>query len=139
MILLCTGYTYDFKMMPCIQMTKDNKRVLGLYEHMIFIDDTVDPTIATGQFNTSDSSLAIIALPTMNSVFLVAEAQSAFIARYFSGRIRIPAAQMKSERDAKAEIFDLAVARGEMKNAQFHTLIYPKDAEYIDELFKKCL
>jgi hypothetical protein len=153
-ILLCTGYTYDFKMIPCVQMTEDKKRVLGLYEHMIYIDETVEPTIAPDDILqaadplrspyevdhcTGDPSLAIIGLPTMNSVFLVAEAQSAFIARYFSGRIRIPVSQMKEERDAKAKVFDLAVARGEMRNAQFHTLVYPRDAEYVDELFRKCL
>jgi hypothetical protein len=151
-ILLCTGYTYDFEIMPCIQMTKDRKRVLGLYEHMIFIDGTVGPSIASEEIlqsqttvtdqtglNTGEPSLAIIGLPTMNSVFLVAEAQSAFIARYFSGRLRIPTAQMKIERDAKAEQFKVDVENRKRNVKQFHTLDYPRDAEYIDDLFKKCV
>jgi len=126
-VLLCTGYKYDFGIFPGVQMTEGNKRVLNLYEHMLLIDEDEDPTVA------------FVGLPTMGSVFLIAEAQSAFIARYFSGRIRIPTAQLKNERDTKAKDFDSRVARKEMKNGQFHTLNYPKDAEYVDELFRKCV
>ncbi|TVY81335.1 Flavin-containing monooxygenase FMO GS-OX4 [Lachnellula suecica] len=150
-ILLCTGYTYDFTMIPCVQTSNDDKRVLSLYEHMIFIDEKSDPTVPEDlrkipiksvlgpQKFPGRSTLAFVGLPTMDSAFLVAEAQSAFIARFLSGRLYKTVPELKEARDAQAREFNKAVATGKRTLEEFHVLNYPNDAEYVDKLFAECL
>lgn len=87
-ILLCTCYIYNFDMIPCAQTSRDGKRVLSLYEHMIFLDENEDPTASEDIRNSTrqltrrearhkgSTMLAFVGLPTMDSVFQVAEAQS---------------------------------------------------------------
>ncbi|TVY44217.1 Thiol-specific monooxygenase [Lachnellula subtilissima] len=146
-ILLCTGYLYDFSMIPCVETSTEKKRVLSLYEHMIYINEKEDPTrqspessvFGRGQARQAGhSTLAFVGLPTMDSVFLVAEAQSAFIARYFSGRIKMSTPYMQMVRNQKALEFDEQVTRGRKEDG-FHNLVYPRDAQYVDALFERCV
>lgn len=46
---------------------------------------------------------------------------------------------MKSARVARAQEFDDEVASNKKKVEGFHSLNYPKDANYIDDLFRECL
>ncbi|PBP24801.1 thiol-specific monooxygenase [Diplocarpon rosae] len=146
-ILLCTGYTYHFDMIPCIRTTDDKKRVLNLYEHMIYINEKEDPTAPS----TSDAkplplkapraggganTLAIVGLLTMDATFLVAEAQSALIARYFSGRWSLSVPAMTA---ARASAHRRAEVDGRANAREYHALRYPADAEYVDRLFGECL
>ncbi|EKD19712.1 thiol-specific monooxygenase [Drepanopeziza brunnea f. sp. 'multigermtubi' MB_m1] len=150
-ILLCTGYTYDFSLIPCIRLSEDKKRVVNLYEHMIFLEeDEVLPhfpsaaaaasqqprpsTKASASFRGANT-LALVGLLKMDATFLVAEAQSALIARHLSGRwtLSVPAmkkARAQAHRERKPDPGD---SRG------YHNLSYPRDADYVDQLFGECL
>ncbi|KAI6708512.1 thiol-specific monooxygenase [Diplocarpon mali] len=141
-IFLCTGYTYHFDMIPCLETTDDKKRVLNLYEHMIYINEDEDPTAPPAgetkalKAGRGANTLALVGLLTMDATFLVAEAQSALIARYFSGRwsLSVPAMQ-----EARALDHDRAEASGRAGSRDYHILRYPHDAAYVDRLFGACL
>ncbi|PVH81033.1 FAD/NAD(P)-binding domain-containing protein [Cadophora sp. DSE1049] len=144
-ILLCTGYQYDFSMIPCIKTPEDKRRVLSLYDHMICLKEDSDPTreISIKDYQDlepkgpgSESTLAFVGLLTMDNVFLVAEAQSALIARYFSGRWVISQPAMKKHRQLE---YDRLKAAGLHASHNFHSMRYPSDADYVDRLFEECL
>ncbi|CZS97226.1 uncharacterized protein RAG0_06392 [Rhynchosporium agropyri] len=141
-ILLCTGYLYDFPMFPCIKTTGDKKRILSLYDHMICIKEHEDPTQEDENLEAkktrlkSASTLAFVGLLTMDNVFLVAEAQGALIARYFSGRWTKPQTHMVRDRNAEYEELKTKDRHG---SRRFHNMAYPSDAHYVDRLFEQCL
>ncbi|KUJ09939.1 uncharacterized protein LY89DRAFT_689834 [Mollisia scopiformis] len=118
-ILLCTGYEYEYPFIPKLKVSKDGKSLLDVWKQMFWIQD---PT------------LAFVGLPKMSAIFTVVEAQSAYVARALSGRITIPSKpgmqnELKQERKASQP------AEGVVVNG-FHDFNYPKDKKYINQLFK---
>lgn len=79
-VVYCTGYQFNFpfvikSLADQTRLFPPGFRVADLYEHMFYIPK---PT------------LAFVGLPKMTATFIVAEAQSAVIARVFSGRLHLP-------------------------------------------------
>ncbi|PBP27153.1 thiol-specific monooxygenase [Diplocarpon rosae] len=111
-ILLCTGYTYHFDMIPCIQTTDDKKRGLNLIRRR---PPPRPPSRARSR----------LAPP-------VAEAQSALIARYFSGRWSLSVPAMTA---ARADAHGRAEVDGRASSQEYHALRYPAAADYVDRVF----
>ncbi|KAL2060914.1 hypothetical protein VTL71DRAFT_8966 [Oculimacula yallundae] len=140
-ILLCTGYLYEFPMLKCIRTTEDRKRVLNLYNQMIYIEEDEDPTsqqIAKKRTRGAET-LAFVGLPTMDAPFLVAEAQCAFISRYLSGRCYISVSDMKAARDEEFVEFNRSRPKDQAVSMGFHSFDFPRDALYVNQLFDVCL
>lgn len=118
-ILFCTGYTYEF---PFFKEFSDSQkypllhprrqRLCNLYKRTIYL---ADPTLAVVGMDKQ-----IVPMP-------VAETQGAVIARVFAKDLDLPslAEMVELERRAVEE-------RGDGQS--YHTLGYPKDADWMDEL-----
>ncbi|KAF2435229.1 FAD/NAD(P)-binding domain-containing protein [Tothia fuscella] len=114
-ILFCTGYLYT---MPFLQNLSpnpigDGSRVEHTYQHL---------------FYTPHPTLCFLVLPQKIIPFPLSEAQSSVIARVCSGRLSLPS-QTEMEKWEK----DTIAEQGE--GGDFHTLKFPKDAEYINMLY----
>jgi cation diffusion facilitator CzcD-associated flavoprotein CzcO len=114
-IVFCTGYFYSMPFLEDLQLNPigDGTRVESTFKHL---------------FYAPEPTLAFLALPQKVIPFPVAESQSAVLARVYSGRLSIPsfAEMQKWEADTIAE-------RG--SQGSFHTLNFPRDANYINELY----
>jgi Flavin-binding monooxygenase-like len=75
MIILCTGYQYEYPFLPMLQLSGNGLRLCELWKQMFWIPD---PT------------LTFVGLPKMSAIFTVVEAQSAYIARALAGRLPLP-------------------------------------------------
>lgn len=116
-ILFCTGYLYSYVFLPTDispPLITDGARVHNVYQHI---------------FYTGDPTLVFLTLPWNIVPFAVAEAQSAVIARVWSGRMTLPALTVMErwEEEGKRE-------RG--KGKAFHRLVTPTDVDYINELYR---
>lgn len=118
-ILYCTGYFYSFPFIsqepsalgPDIPpLTTTGERVENTYQHLFY---RPNPTLAFPVLNQK-----VIPFP-------FAEAQSAVIARVFSGRLALP-----SEPEMKAWEKEVIEKQGDGRN--FHVLKFPNDADYIN-------
>jgi cation diffusion facilitator CzcD-associated flavoprotein CzcO len=114
-IVFCTGYLYT---MPFLQTLRpnpigDGSRIENTYLHMLYAPH---PT------------LSFLVLPQKIIPFPLSQAQSAVLARVLSGRLGLP-----SENDMKSWEEDTISSRGD--GGDFHTLKFPKDAEYINMLY----
>jgi len=119
-ILFCTGYLYSYPFLPTTilpPIITDSARVHNVYQHI---------------FYTGDPTLAFLTLPWNIVPFPVAEAQSAAIARVWSGRLTLPGLTEMERWEEEGEI-----ERGRGK--AFHRLVTPSDVEYINDLCRWCL
>lgn len=109
-VIFCTGYLYD---VPFLKLDICKKRYISdLYNQIFYIPD---PT------------LTFVGLGKDVNPFPFAEAQSSVIARYYSGRLNLPSTNVMYE-EFNNELKNKGVA--------LHGLKFPKEAEYINGLFK---
>ncbi|KAK3715308.1 monooxygenase [Vermiconidia calcicola] len=113
-ILYCTGYFYSFPFLKSLKppVISSGERVENLYQHIFY---RPQPTLAFATLNQK-----IIPFP-------VAEAQSAVIARVWSGRLQLPD-------DPEMERWEQTTFEETGAGRNFHVLKFPKDADYIDML-----
>jgi hypothetical protein len=83
-------------------------------------------------FYAPSPTLSFLALPQRVIPFPVAEAQSAVLARVYSGRLPLPPNDKMRDWESQ-RIIEVGAGRN------FHLLPFPKDAEYINELSKWAL
>jgi cation diffusion facilitator CzcD-associated flavoprotein CzcO len=114
LILFCTGYLYAMPFLQSLDPNPiaDGSRVAHTYLHL---------------FYAPHPTLSFMVLPQKIIPFPLAQAQSALLARVYSGRLSLP-----SEEDMEAWERDCVAERG--SGGDFHTLKFPKDAEYINML-----
>ncbi|KAI1841803.1 hypothetical protein JX266_011980 [Neoarthrinium moseri] len=113
-VVFCTGYFYSFPFLKTLDppVITDGSYARHLYEHILYIDD---PT------------LAFLGIPQRVVPFPVSEAQSAYVARVWAGRLPVPSRSGMLEWEAER-----LVEKGEGK--AIHNLAFPKDVEYINKL-----
>ena len=118
-VLFCTGYLYSYPFLSSLQppVIGDGSRVQHVYRHIFYIHQ---PT------------LAFLALPQKIIPFPVCESQAAVVARVWADRLDLP---------NQGEMFDWETKRLDQTGGGkgFHTLSFPQDANYIEELFQWCL
>ena len=114
-IVFCTGYLYSMPFLSTLDPNpiNDGSRVEHTYEHL---------------FYAPNPTLAFLTLPQKIIPFPLAEVQSAVIARVWSGRLSLPIYE-----DMVAWEKSIIAERGPKR--EFHTLKFPKDAEYINMLY----
>lgn len=120
--MLCTGYLYDFPIIPklCI---KEGRRVCNLWEQIFWI---------------SDQTLSSVGFQKKDAIFLIAEAQSAYIVQILSRRLGLP--YDPTMRKQKVEGSDRCISGAKAAAEQvaaaknFHDFVSPKDKEYIERL-----
>lgn len=119
-VIYCTGYLYnfDFAMKGTEPLFQPGFKVANLYQHI---------------FYTREPSLAFVGLPKMTAAFTVAEAQSAVVARAFSGRLDMPD---KSTMQAWEQQFSSTRMEQMRSEKAFHTLAQNinEDREYVNML-----
>ncbi|KAF1991202.1 FAD/NAD(P)-binding domain-containing protein [Aulographum hederae CBS 113979] len=116
-IVFCTGYLYTAPFLTNETITPpiispSGQRMQNTYHHL---------------FYAPHPTLALVALPQKVIPFPLAEAQAAVLARVYSGRLGLPSL-------AKMQEWESAVL-AERGEKGFHTLHFPKDAEYINYLY----
>ncbi|CAK7221939.1 monooxygenase [Sporothrix bragantina] len=104
-VVFCTGYLYTFPFLPAQYSAADGSYVPGLYEQMLRADD---PTVA------------FLGIPQRVVPFPVAEAQSAWVARLYSGRCALPPTEQ--------------LVASPLQGRGAHNLGFPKDVAYINRL-----
>ncbi|OCK76834.1 flavin-containing monooxygenase [Lepidopterella palustris CBS 459.81] len=113
-IVFCTGYFYSLPFIRNLEpeLIKDGTHVQHTYKHL---------------FYAPQPTLSFLVLPQRVIPFPVAEAQSAVLARVYSGRLSLPSydEMRKWEEQNIAEM-------GSGRN--FHLLPFPEDANYINEM-----
>ena len=113
-ILFATGYYYSFPFFSLLEprLISTGERVQHLYKHLFYIED---PTIA------------FVGLPSKIIPFRTVQGQAAVVARVWADRLELPSKMemVKWEESAIAK-------RGTGK--AFHTLQFPEDFEYYNEL-----
>ncbi|KIW03317.1 uncharacterized protein PV09_05528 [Verruconis gallopava] len=114
-LLFCTGYLYSFPFLESLEPNpiSDGTRVEHTYKHLFYAPR---PTLAFLTLNQK-----IIPFP-------LAEAQSAVLARVWSGRLTLPSTEEMV--GWEKSVIDECGSGG-----KFHVLKFPKDAEYINELY----
>lgn len=119
-VIFCTGYFYSFPFLKSISpaVTEDGRIVRNLYEHSIYAQN---PT------------LAFIGIPQRVVPFPIAEAQSGFVARLWSGRIPLP-----SEEEMLAWERKLIEDRGGDVSI-IHDMKSLRDVAYINRLYEKSM
>lgn len=119
-VVFCTGYFYSFPFLRSLDppvVVADGSHVPDLYEHILTIHE---PT------------LAFLGIPQRIVPFPVAEAQSAWVARLFSGRLPLPSIETMKSWEAA-----LVAERGIGK--QLHNLAFPRDVTYINQLHDRSM
>ena len=115
-VVFCTGYFYSYPFLQNIAppIITDGLCARHLYKHLLYIEE---PT------------LAFLGVPQRVVPFPIAEAQAAFAARIWAGRLPLPSRTEMLEWEASA-----LKEKGEGKN--LHVLAFPKDVEYINHLYE---
>jgi len=114
-IIFCTGYLYSMPFLSTLAPNpiSDGSRVEHTYQHL---------------FYAPNPTLAFLTLPQKVIPFPLAEAQAAVTARVWSGRSSLPKYEVMVAWEKSV------IAEGKPKG-EFHTLKFPKDAEYINMLY----
>jgi cation diffusion facilitator CzcD-associated flavoprotein CzcO len=114
-ILFCTGYLYTLPFLRDLLPNPigDGTHVEHTYRHL---------------FYTPHPTLSFLALPQKVIPFPLSEAQSSVLARVYSGRLALP-----SEKEMEAWEENTIAEQG--SGGDFHTLKFPKDAEYINLMY----
>ena len=118
-ILYCTGYFYSFSFLNSLKppVVTTGEYVENLFQHIFY---RPRPTLAFATLNQK-----IIPFP-------IAEAQSAVVARVWSGRLTLPSEVEMGE-------WEEEMLRETGGGRNFHILKFPQDADYIDKLHDWCL
>lgn len=113
-IVFCTGYFYSLPFLKSLepQLIRDGTHIQHTYLHL---------------FYSPRPTLSFLALLQRAIPFPVAEAQSAVLARVYSGRLSLPPYEEMREWEDKT-IKEMGSGRS------FHFLQFPKDANYINNL-----
>lgn len=113
-ILFCTGYLYTLPFLRDLSPNPvgDGTHIKHTYRHLLYVPH---PT------------LSFLALPQRVIPFPLAEAQSSVLARIYSGRLSLP-----SEKEMEA--WEATTITEQGSGGDFHTLKFPKDAEYINSM-----
>ncbi|KAJ5594391.1 uncharacterized protein N7459_000599 [Penicillium hispanicum] len=113
-IVFCTGYHFSIPFLSSLEppIVTDGARPHSLYNHV---------------FYTAEPTLALVGFPQRIVPFPFSQAQGAWIARVFSGRLALP-----STSEMEQWVQDWTARRGDGKS--FNTLAFPLDAEYINAL-----
>ncbi|CZR67452.1 uncharacterized protein PAC_17351 [Phialocephala subalpina] len=124
-ILLCTGYEYQYPFLPRVEIDNEGQRVVDLWEHMFWIPDI---------------TLAFVGLPKMSAIFTVIEAQSAYIARVLACRLSTPfKTTMQQLTNEELDRCIAGAADKEAASKKFHHFNNRKDEQYINRLSNMCL
>lgn len=118
-VIFCTGFHYSYPFLQSLNppiVVPSGSHAAHLWEHILY---TADPT------------LGFLSIPQRVVPFPIAEAQSAVIARIWSGRLAAPSRQ---EMDAWVE--NEHKLRGEGK--AIHLMVFPTDVDYINRLYDYC-
>lgn len=115
LILFCTGYLYTLPFLCDLlpDPIGDGTHVEHTYRHLLY---TPHPT------------LSFLALPQRVIPFPLAEAQSAALARIYSGRLSLPS-------EKAMEAWETATIAEQGDGGDFHNLGFPRDAEYINSMY----
>lgn len=112
-IIFCTGYLKSIPFMNTDPpLITDGQKVHNLYRHMVWYPNP---------------SLAIVGLPRFVLPTRLSETQGCWLARVWSGRLTLPSTE---EMKADAE-------SAEGSERTHHDLMYPKDVEYKNMLYKE--
>lgn len=113
-IVFCTGYFYSLPFLNSLepQLIGDGTHIQHTYLHL---------------FYSPRPTLSFLAIPQRIIPFTVAEAQSAVLARVYSGRLSLPPYEEMREWEDQT-IKEMGSGR------LFHFLLFPKDANYINNL-----
>ncbi|KAF2485777.1 hypothetical protein BDY17DRAFT_322589 [Neohortaea acidophila] len=111
-IVYCTGYFYSYPFLKSLDppVIGTGRYVQNTYQHV---------------FYRPQPSLAFLVLNQAIVPFPFAEAQSAVVARVWSGRVQLPG-------EAEMETWEKRTEEESGGGAWFHVLLYPKDANYIN-------
>lgn len=113
-IVFCTGYHFSVPFLSTLKpsLVTDGVRPHHLYQHV---------------FYTAEPTLALIGFPQRIVPFPFSQAQGAWVARVFSGRLELP-----ERMEMEEWIEEKKKSRGE--GHLFNVLAFPLDAEYINLL-----
>jgi hypothetical protein len=113
-VMFCTGYQYSFPFLKGLDqpVATTGLRTSNVYQHIFYYPQ---PT------------LAFLTLPQRIVPFPVAEAQAAYVARVFSGRLALPTL-------VEMEAWENSVLQAKGSNG-FHNLGFPEDVDYINTLY----
>ncbi|KFY88364.1 hypothetical protein V500_06363 [Pseudogymnoascus sp. VKM F-4518 (FW-2643)] len=113
-VIFCTGYLYSYPFLQNLEpaVVTTGYRTENLYLHMFYHEE---PT------------LSFLCLPIRIVPFIIAEVQSALVARFLAGRFALPSLSERVEWEDR-----LLEEKGSGK--AFHFMGFPEDAHYIDEL-----
>ncbi|KAL4944588.1 hypothetical protein BDV06DRAFT_210119 [Aspergillus oleicola] len=122
-IILCTGYNFSmpFLLNPEPAIITDGARPHNLYKHV---------------FYTSEPTLAFIGTPQRIVPFPFSQAQAAWVARVFSGRLIIPSQEEMKEWVEESDSGSHSKSGGSGSAERgLNSLAFPLDAEYINSLY----
>lgn len=113
-VIFCTGYLYSYPFLQNLEpaVVTTGYRTENLYLHM---------------FYHPEPTLSFLCLPIRIIPFIIAEVQSALVARFLAGRLALPSLLERTEWEGR-----LLQEKGSGK--AFHFMGFPEDAHYIDEL-----
>ncbi|KAJ4293321.1 monooxygenase [Kalmusia sp. IMI 367209] len=113
-IVFATGYFYSLPFLEDVKpkLIHDGSHVQGTYKHL---------------FYAPRPTLSFLALPQRVIPFPIAEAQSAVLARVYSGRLSLPPLPTMC-------VWEQSVIDEMGDGRNFHLLPFPKDGNYINEL-----
>lgn len=123
-IVYCTGFLKSFPMLNNYlksaenPLIKDGKRVMNVYKQLISI---YEPT------------LGIIGLPKRVVPLRMAEVQSAYLSRFWSGKLKLCSQKEMIEEDKN--ILE-GIKNQKLSESTYHDLEYPKDVDFSDSLLK---
>ncbi|CAG8020276.1 unnamed protein product [Penicillium olsonii] len=115
-IVFCTGYHFSIPFLSTLRpsIVTDGVRPHHLYQHV---------------FYSKEPTLALIGFPQRIVPFPISQAQGAWVARVFSGRVSLP-----SELEMERWNVEWAAAHGEGRS--YNILAFPLDADYINSLYE---
>ncbi|KAH7269436.1 uncharacterized protein BKA55DRAFT_495639 [Fusarium redolens] len=116
-VLFCTGFHYSYPFLKSLDPTvvvPSGGHAAHLWEQILY---TADPT------------LSFLSVPQRIVPFPIAEAQSALIARFWSGRLNPP-----SKAAMEAWVQEQHEKKGEGK--AIHVMAFPEDVDYINRLYE---
>ncbi|KAF5963733.1 flavin-containing protein [Fusarium bulbicola] len=116
-VIFCTGFHYSYPFLKSLDPTvvvPSGGHAAHLWEQILY---TADPT------------LSFLSVPQRIVPFPIAEAQSALIARIWSGRLNPP-----SEAAMEAWVQEQHEKKGEGK--AIHVMAFPEDVDYINRLYE---
>ncbi len=118
-VVFCTGYLFSYPFLTSLNppVISDGSRVEHVYQHIFYMHQ---PT------------LAFVALPMKVIPFPLSESQAAIIARVWANRLQLPSLEAMQEWEDR-------ILREHGSKKAFHTLSFPLDADYIEELYRWCL